>query len=412
MRSFVFTVTILAPSAVLAGGYVLPNESPRELALSQSAVANQNSSDALFMNTAALAGQDGLSVSVGVEALLNHTDWSDPTLGSSSINTKFNTPPTATVGYGAKLDNGMAWGAAIGLNVPAGGSLYWPNGWQGQEYIRTVSQEVFGMGIGAAFQPLPFLKIGAAYLRFQAQEELHQGINFLDHYGDAGLAMSGGSNGFLVATEITVPTIPLKFGFTYSHAQDFDLTGNAHFTEVPLAFQALLHDQDVKEKLLIPDLFYASAAYEVIPNLKVMAAWNFERWSPYKEDKFEGASGFTVTVPRNYNNAYVYRIGGEWEHVPFLTALTLRVGALRSISDQPKDTVSPSLTDGDSTAFSLGAGFNVAPDLRIDVGYQHAFFDSVTASGADALPGTYKTQVDLISVGLQWRSDLAFLKGR
>jgi len=411
MRSFVFTLTILAPSATLAGGYVLPNESPRELALSQAAGANQNSSDALFMNTAALAGQDGLSVSVGVEALLNHTDWSAPDLGSSSINTKFNTPPTATIGYGARLDNGMGWGAAVGVNVPAGGSLYWPAGWQGQEYIHTVSQEVFAIGVGAAFQPLPYLKIGAAYLRFQAQEELHQSINFLDHYGDAGLAMSGGANGFVVATEIAVPTVPLKFGLSYSHAADFHLTGNAHFTDVPLAFQALLHDQDVTEKLLVPDIFFASAAYEVIPNLKVMAAWNLERWSPYKEDKFEGASGFTVTVPRNYKNAYVYRLAGEWEHVPFLPALTLRVGALRSISDQPKDTVSPSLTDGDSTAFSVGAGFNVMPTLRIDVGYQHAFFDSVTASGTEALPGTYKTQVDLISVGVQWRSDLAFLKG-
>ncbi|HEY0190251.1 MAG TPA: hypothetical protein VGC42_03965, partial [Kofleriaceae bacterium] len=197
MRSLFFTATLLAPSAALAGGYVLPNESPRELALSQAAVADQNSSDALFMNTAALAGQEGLSVSAGVEFLLNHTDWSADNLGKASINTKTNTPPSATIGYGHHLDNGMAWGAGVGVNVPAGGSLYWPDGWAGQDYIRSVKQQVFAIGAGAAFQPLPYLKVGASYLRFQATEELHQGINFLDHYGDAGLAMSGGANGFI-----------------------------------------------------------------------------------------------------------------------------------------------------------------------------------------------------------------------
>jgi long-subunit fatty acid transport protein len=406
MRSLIIASTILVPSAAVAGGYVLPNESPRELALSQAAVADSNSADAIFINTAALAGQEGLDIAAGDELLANHTDWSAPTLGSSSINTQTNTPPTAAVSYGHHLDNGMAWGAGVGVNVPAGGSLYWPNGWQGQEYIQTVSQQVWGIGAGAAFQPTPYFKFGVSYLRFQAEEELHQSINYVDHFGDAGLAMSGGANGFGAAIEVDVPQVPLKFGFTYSHAEHLDMTGNAHFTQVPTAFQSLLHDQDVTETLIIPDIFWAGAAYTPIPNLTIMGAFNYERWSPYKSDTFVGAGGFMVVVPRNYKDAQVYRIGAEWEHVPFLPQLTLRAGALYSNSPQPTDTVSPSLTDGNSIALSVGAGFNVLPSLRIDVGYQHAFFSDVTASGTETLPGTYKTQVDLVSLGLNFRTDL------
>jgi long-subunit fatty acid transport protein len=337
-----------------------------------------------------------------------------------------NVPPAAAVSFGRHLDNGMAWGAAVGLHVPAGGSLKWPTGWAGQEYIQSVSQQVFAIGAGAAIQPLPFLKLGVTYLRFQAVEELHQSINYLDHYGDAGLAMSGGANGIGVGLEVKVPTVPLSFGVTYSHAADLDLSGNAHFTAVPSAFQPLLHDQAVTEKLIIPDVLFIGAAYEVMPNLKVMAAYNFEGWSPYKADKFVGTgvpggpAPFTVTVPRNYNNANVFRLGGEWVHTPFMPQLTLRAGVLRSMSDQPKDTLSPSLTDGNSTAVSVGAGYNITPAFRIDLGYQHAFFDDVTAAPPAAtptmpsppietLPGTYKTTVDLISLGINYRSDLAFL---
>jgi long-subunit fatty acid transport protein len=143
-----------------------------------------------------------------------------------------------------------------------------------------------------------------------------------------------------------------------------------------------------------------------VPNLTVMGTFTYENWSVYHSDTFIGDSGFQVVVPRNYNNAQVYRLGVEWDHVPFLSQLTLRVGALRSISPQPTDTVSPSLTDGDSWAVSAGVGYDVIPALRIDLGYQHAIFDNVTATGTETFPGTYKTQVDLISLGVNWRIDL------
>jgi long-subunit fatty acid transport protein len=149
-----------------------------------------------------------------------------------------------------------------------------------------------------------------------------------------------------------------------------------------------------------------------MPHLKVMGAWSFEHWSVYESDRFVGDAGFMAVVPRNYKNAYVFRVGAEWEHVPFLPGLTLRVGGLRSISPQPGDTVSPSLTDGDSWAPSVGAGYEVLDGVRIDVGYQHAFFDKVTATpGSDAFQGSYKTQIDLVSLGVNWRTDLKFLAG-
>lgn len=403
MRTLIIAATILVPAAAAAGGYLIPNGNARDLALSQAAVADQTGAEAIFLNTAALAGQEGFNATLAGELVVNQTEWSDPSLGSASLIPQTNVPPAAAISYGAKLDNGTAWGAGIGFGAPAGGSLKWPNGWVGQEAIQSVSQQVLAIGAGAAFKPLPFLKLGASYLRFQAIEEVHQSINYLDHYGDAGLAMSGGGNSFGLAAEVKIPTVPLTIGITYSHSGDLALSGDAHFTAVPAAFQTLLHDQGVTSQLLIPNVVFVGAAYEVMPNLKVMAAYDFERWSTYESDTFVGDDGFTVSVPRNYNNASVARLAGEWEKTSFLPALTLRGGVLRSMSSQPTDTLSPSLTDSNSTAVSLGAGYNVTGRLRVDLGYQHAFFDDVTATGSEAFPGTYKTQVDLVSLGINWR---------
>jgi long-chain fatty acid transport protein len=406
MRTLIIASLLLVPATARAGGYVIPNENARDLALSESAVAAQSGAEAIFINSAALAGQEGLNISGALELLVNRTDWSDPDLGDASLNQQMNTPPTAAISYGRRIDRDKAWGVGAGFGVPGGGSLVWPEGWAGREAIQSVKQQVFAVGAGAAIQPLPYIKIGASYLRYQVVEELHQSVNYLDHFGDAGLAMSGGANAFGVAIEARAPQVPLTLAVTYKHSADLRLEGDAHFTAVPPGLQAMLHDQGVTEDLTIPNEWFFGAAYEVMPRLRVMAAVNLEGWHVYKEDRFIGADGFTVAVPRNYEDAYVIRLGGEWEKPAFAPALTLRAGFLRSMSPQPTDTVSPSLTDGDSTAFSIGAGLAVMANLRVDIGWQHAIFDDVKATGPDAFPGTYQTNVDLVSLGFNWRSDL------
>lgn len=411
MRTIIITATILAPAAASAGGYLIPTANARDLALSQAAVADESGAESVLLNTAALAGQEGLDISASGELLINQTTWSEPTLGSASLVTQSSTPPSLAVSYGAKLAHDRAWGVGIGLGVPGGGTLQWPDGWAGQEAIQSVKQGVFAIAGGAAVQPLPFLKLGASYVRFQATEELHQSINYLDHYSDAGVTAAGGGNGFGLAAELKVPMIPLSVGVTYSHSADLSLSGHAHFTGIPPAFQTAIHDQGITQTVLIPDVVFAGAAYEVMPNLKIMAAYSFEHWTPYEKDEFVGDDGFTVAVPRDYNNAQVFRLGAEWKQLPFLPQLTARVGILRSISDQPTDTLSPSLTDASSWGPSIGAGYDIMPNLRVDLGYQHAFFDTVTATGPEAFPGSYDTGVDLVSVGVNWRTDLGLSRG-
>ena len=402
MRTLIITATILAPAAASAGGYLIPSSDPRALAVAQAGVADESGASAVSLNTAALAGQEGLDIAVAGELLNNRTEWSDPSLGSASLSGT-SMPPSVAISYGAKLAEDHAWGVGVGFGAPAGGLLQWPAGWAGQEAIQSVDQKVFAIAAGAALQVLPFLKLGASYVRFQATEELHQSLNYLDHFGDAGLAMAGGADSFGVAAEVRVPNVPLSLGVTYSHVANIGLSGHVHFTDVPPAFQPMLHDQDVTETLLIPDVVFAGAAYEVMPNFKIMAAYSFEHWSDYKADTFVGSDGFTVSVPRNYTNSHVIRLGGEWKRLPFLPQLTLRAGILRSISDQPTDTLSPSLTDASVWAPSVGAAFHIQSNLSVDVAYQHAFFDTVTATGMDALPGSYKTNVDTVSLGINWR---------
>src|SRR5215510_1300402 len=243
MRTLIITATILAPAAASAGGYLIPNSDPRALAVAQAAVANETGASAVTLNTAALAGQEGLDIAIAGEILNNRTEWSDPNLGSASLS-EVTMPPALAISYGAKLPHDQAWGIGIGFGVPGGGALKWPTGWPGQETITTVDQRLLAFQVGGAFQLLPSVKIGASYIRFQGTEEFHNSLYFLDHYGDAGLALAGGGDSFGVAAEFHVPKIPLSFGATYTHSSELSLSGHVHLTNVPPAFQTTLHDQD------------------------------------------------------------------------------------------------------------------------------------------------------------------------
>ena len=54
-------------------------------------------------------------------------------------------------------------------------------------------------------------------------------------------------------------------------------------------------------------------------------------------------------------------------------------------------------------AVSVGGGYEFIPNLRADIGYQFAFFDTVTAEGPSAFPGSYDTHVHLLAVGVTYR---------
>src|SRR3569832_1197047 len=154
MRKLILATSLLLPATSYAGGYNIPNEIARDLALSSATTASQTGPEALFINEAELAGQDGLAIAASGEILVNRTTWSDEGQSASLI-PQYNTPPSGTIGFGKHLNKDMALGLAVGVDLPAGGALVWPNGWQGQEYIQTVDQKVFRIGAGVGFQPIP-----------------------------------------------------------------------------------------------------------------------------------------------------------------------------------------------------------------------------------------------------------------
>jgi len=74
MRKYLLAPALLLPGLALANGYNAPNTNTRDLGLADSARAAQFSAAAAYANPAALAGLEGLNLSLAIPFSISATN--------------------------------------------------------------------------------------------------------------------------------------------------------------------------------------------------------------------------------------------------------------------------------------------------------------------------------------------------
>lgn len=401
MRALPALAVMLAPAVALAGGYLVPNTNPRDLALGQSTVSSTEGAEATYVNAATLAEHLGLTATLSLGVLDFHPTWVDPNHASSdvTVQTHLVTPFVFAVAYGFKV-GGHPLGIGLSFNVAGGGVVFWPPSWPGASSIISVDRRIYQGTLGAGFEIIPQLKIGLSLLYFRTTEELTQALPFGTTTGRADLGTAGGQFSFAASLEAN-PIKDLAIGAQYQHLATQDLSGHVHFSDVPPPFQSQLIDQTVTHELTFPNILHVGASYNIMERVRVLFGYQWTRFIDYREDKFVGGlTAVTVTVPRNYINGNTFRLGAEGIVVKWLR---LYLGGRRDVTPQPTDTLSPTLPDSSSWAISAGFAVDVAPFLRLAGAYEYTRFDEVSSSGPDTFPATYRSYAHLGSIGLQFR---------
>ena len=394
---------ILLPATAFAGGYAVPNTNARDLSLAGSAVAAQNDATAAYVNPAALAGLEGLSVVANGTIIDFRSAWTAPGGASSNhvdMTRKGAFPPSLFASYGGKAGD-TGWGVGAGFNIPFGGNVYWPAEWPGNQSILTVNRRGYAVYLTGGVQPLKQVKVGGGLVYYRTTEDLSLAENFLVQEGRAEIGTAGGKLSWQASIELTpFADVPFTLGLDYKHKADQILNGTAHFTNVPGALLPNALDQDVRHDLTIPNLFNVGAAFRVLPNLLLTAAFTLDRFIVYKRDVFAGNLGTTVIVNHDFTNGETYRAGAELTEL--IPHLTVRAGILRDIAPSRPSTFHPAIPDSDVTAASIGLGYAFSPDLELNGTFFHAFYDTLTTTADAAFPGTYDTRANIVTLGIVW----------
>ncbi|GAC1536895.1 MAG: hypothetical protein NVS2B9_02820 [Myxococcales bacterium] len=406
MRFLVAAAALMMPAAAFAGGYAIPNSNARDLGMAESVVAAQQGPEAVYGNSAALAGQEGFAVTAGVQGIYFRSTWTDTigAYGNGRTRTldKLALPPELFAAYGGKV-NGMPYGLGAGFTIPGGGFVFWPSDWPGRTSIINVDRKVYNVIVAGGIQPIEQLKIGLGGVYFRTTEKLTQGLDFGTSQGDIQVATSGGVFSWTASLEAKpVKDAPVTLGMTYRHQAVQDLRGQGHASNVPAPFQAAgLIDQGIGHTLTFPNVLQVGVATTAVNDLLLAAAYQFSRFTVYQQDAFIGDKGVTVTVAREFHNQHVFRLGAEYGGL--LRELKVRAGLVRDLSPQPTETLNPSLPDSSSWAANLGATYAFTRDLSGSIGWEHAFFDQTRTSGANPFPGQYNSRADLVGLSLSVR---------
>jgi long-chain fatty acid transport protein len=402
MRKLALLSALLCtPVLSLASGFEVINTNPRDLALSSSAVAAQQDAAAVYANPAALSRLEGLNLSLAGGILSLSTTWTapagDPYLsGSADTNFAPTTPVNLYAAYGTKIGaRGLGFG--LGMAVPGGGQMDWDEDWQGRGRIIVVQRRMLGFYANAGVEVFPWLRLGGGAIYYYGMQYLKIGIQpYPDAYGE--LDTAGGGFSFQLAAEVK-PLENLTFGIDYKHKAVMSMDGNAHLQMPPKLQGPTTQDQGAKEDLPFPNQLAIAAAYRVSKPVLLMLQFNYARFQVYTSDLIIGDSGLTFDIPRNYDDGYTIRAGVEWDQSD---RLALRAGLMRDISGLSTDTLSPTLPDSNTWGFSAGAAYAFKPGLSLNAAVFYGLRDKQTATGTEAFPGSYNTDVWIATLGVVW----------
>jgi long-chain fatty acid transport protein len=129
----------------------------------------------------------------------------------------------------------------------------------------------------------------------------------------------------------------------------------------------------------------------------------------------------SISLPRNFENANSYHIGGEYSFEVSGYKVEARAGFSYEESAIPNAYLAPLTIDLNKYTPSIGGGIYIGEHWRFDLVYSHVFTTDQTVSPAEAaVPrvnpvkgnptqteningGTYSARADVIGVGLNYR---------
>jgi long-chain fatty acid transport protein len=422
------TVFVLGGSRAFAAGFALVEQSGGGLGESFAGGPTDTvDPSSLFYNPAACAFAEQNAVGLSLSAIDISVKFKDG--GSTDI---IGQPLTGgdggdggTVGLVPNLYyvQKVADGAVIGftVNAPFGLASKYPKTWKGRYHGVESDLEVIGISPSAALQVIPdVLSLGVALNIQYADAKLTNAVDFgtilmagagttpqtLDGFAD----LSGDDWGVGYSLGLLFNLTPeTRFGLSYRSKVDHELSGNVKF-DVPAMARAMLDGggmaswfvrTDASARITLPEIITAGIAQDLGEDFAVMASVSWTNWRRFKElaVDFDSGQPDSVTEER-WQDSLCYRLGVNY----FLDERwTLRAGTAYDEGAVKTAYRTPRIPDNDRIWISIGAGYQINDDLRVDLSYAHLFMNDQKSNlrnnpAQGNLVGEYESSIDIFAV--------------
>ena len=389
-------LSIVAASALFAGGYKIPEVSTNGVALSAANVAHSTSADAAYYNPANMIFMyflNSLEMDlqyIGLDAI--HFKGSGSQAGDS-ISAEKETFLVPSINYvSPKLGN-----VRVGLSivVPGGLSKRW-NDSPAKDKAQEFTLEVVEINPTVAYAVNDTLAVAAGF-------RIVHSTGVVKSSAAISRDMSGDSfdYGYNIALAYK-PTKTLDIGVTYRSNVDLTEEGTAKLYSPT----GLAYDGGSSVTVPLPALLNLAIAYTFKTNTTVEFVYERNFWSSYKTLDFDYAANignltakFADPIAKDWEDTNAFRLG----ITQALDGMTFMAGMVYDKSPVPDAKLSYELPDSDSLSVSFGGRFDVTKDINIGLSALYSMRDDRTVNNAD-IEGTFSnSNVLIVSAGLGYK---------
>ena len=392
----ILAFSLCTATAVMAGGYKIPESSLKAVALSSANVANAYGSDAAYFNPANMVFNNDEQ---SIEADMTYIGLSGSTFtgtangdssGATSEGENFLVPSLHYVSDG-KDDVRVG----VSLVSPAGLTKRW------DEQPAKATAEEFSLQT-IELNPSVAVPVGdkaavAAGIRFVHSSGVVKSSSVISR------DMTGASNdiGYNLALSYR-PTPALSMAATYRSNIDLSIEGDAKL----YSGGTLVYDGGASVTVPIPATLSLAAAYTFGPAITVEFVYERTMWSAYDELDFEytGNIGplqpyFDDPIAKNWKDTNTYRLGITKAHAGF----TGMFGIAYDETPIPDESYSFELPDANALVLSMGVLYPIDKSWSVGLAGLVSMKEKRTVTNDD-LEGTFDaTNIYLLSTGLEYR---------
>ena len=203
------------------------------------------------------------------------------------------------------------------------------------------------------------------------------------------------------------------FGLAYRSSIQYDIDGDITFSALPLVAQgippvvasSLAGEYRGSTSVDLPASLQFSYAGDLSEATQLLFGIEWMEWSELDELVIEhdGAPIPSPVVQEfGWSNTTRYSVGVR--HA-LASDTVLRVGVYQEDSTQNTENRSPTSPDSDKTGVSIGAGFNPAANMNIDLVYTHIFVDDADTNLVERgqLKGQFELDADVFGAQMSYR---------
>ena len=287
----------------------------------------------------------------------------------------------------------------VGLNAPFGLKTEYDDKWVGRFQADKSEVKTININPSIAFKINDQLSLGFGVSAMRAEATLTRQVNRV-FAPETSVKIKGDDWGYgFNLGAIYQATADTRIGMAYRSKVDQHLEGKS---SSPLV--AALNT-NVKADVTLPENFSVSAFSRLNDTWDLMGDITWTRWSRFKELRidFANATPDAVTT-ENWENTMRYSVGINYN---YSDAIKLRAGLAYDEEAIKEEFRTARIPGNDRKWLSLGAGWQVTPASKLDVGYSHLFISDAKINDDQRSPlkgrngllrGDFEASVDILSL--------------